>query len=217
MPSLAAEIRTSDTGKTTARKIRNEGKIPAVVYGGGLPAVSLNIDPQALVDMFRKSADRNTIVHLDFSAGDVPEAVKAAWAASGALADDGTVPCLVRDVQRHPLRRDLLHVDFFWLAPGQEVEVMVPLQGVGRAKGMAIGGRLRLIRREVKIRCAWEKLPKTIQHDLTPLQIGDMVKASELQLPEGASLVARNDFNVLTIYGKRVSARPAASADAKKK
>lgn len=217
MPSLAAEIRTSDTGKTTARKIRNEGKIPAVIYGGGLPAVSLNIDPQAIVDVFRKTGDRNTVISLDFSGGTVPDAIKTAWADTGALSTDGTVKCLVRDVQRHPLRRDLLHVDFFWLAPGQEVEVMVPLEGVGRAKGMAIGGRLRLIRREVRVRCAWEDLPSSIKYDITHMNIGDMVKASELTLPEGVRLVAKNDFNVMTVYGKRVSARAAGGDDKKKK
>jgi large subunit ribosomal protein L25 len=217
MHSLAAEIRTSETGKTTARKIRTEGKVPAVVYGGGSLAVSLNIDPDEIVEVFRKTGDRNTVVHLDFSKTDVPADVKKAWADSGALTKQGTVPCMVKAVQRHPLRRDIEHIDFYWLAPGQVVEAMVPLAGVGRAAGMTIGGRLRLIRREIKIRCAWEKLPKVLEYDITPMNIGDMVKASELTLPEGVSVVTRNDFNVLTLYGKRVSNKPAAAVAAKKK
>lgn len=212
MHSLPTEIRSSDTGKTTARKIRKQGKIPAVVYGGGLPAVSLNIVPDDLYQIFRKTRDRNTIVYLDFADSPVSDEVRQAWADSGALTEQGTVPCMVREVQRHPVRRTLEHIDFYWLAPGQVIETMVPVAGVGRAAGMSIGGRLRLIRRELKVRSPWEKLPAVIEHDITPLNIDDMVKASELVLPEGVELVARNDFNVLTLYGKKAPKAPATAA-----
>lgn len=183
--TLAAETRGGETGKGVARKLRKSGRIPAVIYAGGGEATSITLDPASLLEIFRKTQNRNTIIHLQV--------------------DGETVPALVRDAQRHPLSRDLLHVDFYSLQPGQVVEVMVPLAGVGRAKGMSIGGRLRLIRREVRVRCAWEKIPGVIEHDITPMEIDDMVRASELNLPEGVELVAKNDFNVMTIYGKRAA------------
>jgi len=186
MHTLAAETRNEATGKSVARKIRASGQIPAVVYARGGDSTSIKVDPNALTEIFRKTQDRNTIVHLELE-GD-------------------TIPTLVRDAQRHPVKRDILHVDFYRLDPGQVVEVMVPIAGVGRAAGMSIGGRLRLIRREVRVRCAWEKIPAVIEHDITAMEIGDMVKASELTLPEGVELVFKNDFNVMSLYGKRASA-----------
>lgn len=194
MQTLAAETRNNQTGKTVARKLRASGRIPAVVYARGGESVSITIVPKELTEIFRKTKNRNTIVHLEV--------------------DGKTVPCLVREAQRHPVRRDILHVDFYRLEAGQVVEVMVPIVGVGRAAGMSIGGRLRLIRREVKVRCAWESIPAALEYDITPMNIGDMVRAFELPLPDGVALVARNDFNVLTIYGKRAPTPAEALAEA---
>lgn len=185
--SLKAEVRAGELGKGTARKLRHNGLIPAVVYGAGEEATSVSVDPKTLTDIFTETQNLNTIVNLDI---------------------DGTeFPCLVRQVQRHPVSRKLLHVDFYKVPLEDEVVVRVPVRGVGRAKGMAIGGRLRLIRREVKVSCNYKFIPAHIDCDITPMEIGDMVKASELPMPEGCSLVAENDFNVLTVYGKRVAVK----------
>jgi large subunit ribosomal protein L25 len=216
MHSLAAEIRITETGKSIARKLRATGRIPAVVYGGGRPSLSLDLDPKELVEIFRTTADRNTVVHLDFSSIEVPADVRDGWTSAGALTADGKLPCMVKAVQRHPVTRNIEHVDFYWLAPGQEVVAVVPLEGVGRALGMAAGGRLRVIRRELKVRCAWDKIPKVIQHDITSMDLGDFVKASQLALPEGVSIVTRNDFNVLSVYGRRVVAKPVVATKKKK-
>lgn len=188
--TLAAEARDSKTGKGVARKLRASGKLPAVVYAGGDHARAITVDPKALLEIFRKTQNRNTIITLEI--------------------DGEEIPTLVKDAQRHPLSRDLLHADFYALEPGQVVEVRVPLATRGRAAGMALGGRLRLIRREVRVRCAWEKIPSVIEHDITPMEVNDMVRASELELPEGVELVIKNDFNVMTIYGKRAPVTPAA-------
>lgn len=183
MHTLTANVRDNETGKSVTRKLRATGRIPAVVYAQGTEATSIVVDPNALTEIFRKTGDRNTIVHLEL--------------------DGDKVPTLVKTAQRHPVKRDILHVDFYRLSPGQVVEVMVPLAGVGRAKGMSIGGRLRLVRREVKVRCEWSKIPATIDHDIRPLEIGDVVRASELTMPDGVELVVKNDFIVMSLYGKR--------------
>lgn len=181
--NLAAEARVTEPGKSTARKLRKSGQIPAVVYAKGSEATSIAVDPHDLEEIFRLTGDRNTVIQLDL-AGE-------------------SIPCLVREAQRNPLTRQLLHVDFYRLEPGQVVEVSVPVVGTGRAVGMALGGRLRLIARKVRIRCPWEKIPSSIEQDITPMNVDDMVRASELHMPEGVELVYKNDFNVLTIYGKR--------------
>ncbi len=187
MHTLSATLREEQPGKSNARKLRASGKIPAVVYAGGGDSTSISIDPTELGEIFRKTQNRNTIVHLDMGGEQVPS--------------------LVKTTQRHPVKRDILHVDFYRLEPGQVVNVDVPLAGTGRAAGMALGGRLRLIRRTITVTCAWDKIPAVIEHDITPMEIGDMVKATELTMPDGVELVIKHDFNVMSLYGKRVSGK----------
>lgn len=171
--------------KGEARKLRATGMIPAVMYGPDIPAQHLAVDPIALDRMFNKSGNRNTVVQIDVG-GKVQ-------------------PTLVRDVQRHPVTRALLHADFYALNLKRKVEVMVPLEGTGRPAGAINGGRLRLIRRTVKIRCTFDQIPEKLSVDITPMHVGDMVKASEIPLPTGVEMVFDNDYNVLTVYGKRVA------------
>lgn len=181
--SLVAEAR-SDAGKGAARKLRAAGKLPAVIYAEGGAARSVAVDPTQLIDIFRHTRDPNTIVQLQV--------------------EGETVPVLVKDTQRHPVSRQLLHVDFYAVSSTRPVTVMVPVRGIGRPAGAALGGRLRLIRRELKTRCIYDKIPATHDVDVTPMEIGDMVKATQIPLAEGVELVFENDFNVLTVYGKRV-------------
>lgn len=180
--SLSAAVRTT-TGKGAARKARATGRIPANVYGPEAAPVSVDIDPDALVRIFRKTRNRNTIVDLEI--------------------DGATVPTLVREVQRHPASRDILHVDFYRVHADRPVEVMVPVTTTGRPAGAVLGGRLRLIRRAVRTRCPYDRIPEKFVVDISPMNIGDMVKASEIATPEGVEMVYDNDFNVLTVYGKK--------------
>lgn len=194
--TLSASKRT-DYGKGVARKLRATGQIPAVLYGPEKEPVHLQVSPKELNDIFRHSRNRNTVVVLDI--------------------DGEKVDTLVREVQRHPVSRDLLHVDFYTCPVDTAVEVMVPVTTTGRPAGAVLGGRLRLIRRELKVRCSYTKIPENFVVDITPMNIGDMVKASEIPAPEGVEIVIDNDFNVLTVYGKRVSAKKEAKKEGKKK
>ena len=190
--TLAAQPRDNQTGKGAARKLRRTGLVPAVMYSGGTPARSIAVNPQHLVEVFRQTGDRNTVVSLQLGSEQAH--------------------CLVREVQRNPLTRQILHVDFYRVAEGQVVEVMVPLAYAGRAAGMAIGGRLRIIRREVLVRCPYNQIPKQVVHDITHLDIGEFVKVSELVVPEGCQVLYEHDYNVMNLYGRRVAANPPAAS-----
>ncbi len=173
----------SETGKGWARQVRAEGKVPAVVYGPTTDPKTVTVDPQALVDLFKATQDRNTIVQLQV--------------------EGATHPCLVREVQRHPLTREILHVDFYAVPQDKQIEVMVPLNPVGRPKGATLGGRVRLIRRELRAAAIFDKIPKQFDVDVSHLDIGDRMKASEIPMPEGVSLAFDNDFDVIELYGKK--------------
>ncbi|MCB9670403.1 MAG: 50S ribosomal protein L25 [Alphaproteobacteria bacterium] len=193
--TLNATVRSS-SGKGAARKTRRDGKIPAVLYGPENEPVPVDIDPDQLVRIFRKTNDRNTVVDVEI---------------------DGTsVPTLVQDVQRHPVSRDILHVDFYRVSKSKPVEVMVPVTTVGRPAGAVLGGRLRLIRRVVRTRCVYDRIPSSFVVDISPMNIGDMVKASEIATPEGVEIVFDHDFNVLTVYGKKQRGGAAGAPSGKK-
>lgn len=181
--SLGATLR-NDSGKGIARKIRAQGKLPAVVYRGGEPATSIVIDPEALELAFKKTQDRNTLVVLD-------------------LGDGNERTCLVREAVRHPVSRRLEHVDFYEVLDDQQVVVDVDVNPVGTAKGTKLGGSLRLIRRTLKVRCRPADIPHSVDVDVTELLVGDLVRASQITPPARCELIIPSDFNVLTVIGKR--------------
>jgi large subunit ribosomal protein L25 len=183
MHSLSVSPRP-ETGKGAARKMRAAGRVPGVIYADGADARPVSFEPKALLDIFRATKNRNTIVHLEL--------------------EGETFPVLVQDADRHPVSRELLHVDFLRVSDDKKLVVKVPVEGVGRPAGAALGGRLRLIRRELKVRCMWQHIPETLQVDITPMEIGDMVKAAEITPPPNVEVLYESNFNVLTVYGKKV-------------
>ena len=180
--SLTAELR-EDFGKGAARTLRREGRIPGVVYADGGDATSISLNPTALTDIFRKSRDRNTVVQLTVG--------------------DETFPVLVQDADRHPVSRELLHVDFLRVTEGKPIRRMVPVRTEGKPAGAAFGGRVRIIRRQLATLAPYDKIPQFHTVDVSPMVVGDMVKASEIPTADGVEVLIDNDFNVVSCYGKR--------------
>lgn len=173
----------NDFGKGAARKARAGGTVPAVIYALGSEAVAIAIDPVRLNEIFRKTRNANTIVQIEL--------------------DGQTVPVIVQEAQRHPVSRDILHVDFYRVAPGVPVRVKVPVVPVGKAVGLGVGGRIRAVRRELEVECAsYERIPATIEVDVSPLDVGQFLKASQVVAPEGVKVLFDHDFNVIACEGK---------------
>jgi large subunit ribosomal protein L25 len=183
MAALEVTVRANEFGKGAARKLRATGQVPGVVYGPGGGSVSLSLDPKDLLQIFKESANRNTIVELQI--------------------DGSSVKSMVRSVQRHPVTRDLLHVDFYRIDPDLDVEVMVPVRTVGRPAGAVLGGRVRLVRRTLSARCKPGNIPEAFEIDVSHMNVNDMVMASEVVMPPGVKLVMEGDFSVISLYGKR--------------
>ena len=180
--SLSANSR-NEYGKGAARKLRADGLMPAVIYRAGQPATSVTLDPLALENAFRKTGNRNTLVKLGV---------------------DGTdFVCLVKETQRDPVTSNLLHVDFFEVDANESVLVEVPVSTAGKAPGVVAGGKLRIIKRDLKIKCKPDDIPETVAVDVSMLNIGDFVRVSGVQAPANTEIVAPNDFNVVTVVGKR--------------
>ncbi|MEC8424465.1 MAG: 50S ribosomal protein L25 [Myxococcota bacterium] len=173
----------AEFGKGAARKLRSAGQLPVVVYSAGKPATHLSVDPAALETIFRVSQNRNTLLSVDTGTG--------------------TAICLVKDVQRHPLKQTIQHLDLYEVDPGSTVDVLVPVRSTGTAAGVKMGGRLRPLIRDITVRCKPADIPVAVIYDVAELGVGRFIKASEALPIDGVELVLKSDMNAFTVVGKR--------------
>jgi large subunit ribosomal protein L25 len=115
--------------------------------------------------------------------------------------------CLVKEVQRHPVSGVLRHVDFYEVSNDQSITISVPVKIVGKAAGVAMGGALRLIRRDLNVRCLPTNIPSHIEVDVTSLEIGKFLKVNTIAAPEGVEILFDENgiFNVVTVVKRRGS------------
>jgi large subunit ribosomal protein L25 len=175
-------------GKGSARSLRRQGMIPAVVYGKGIDPCPLSVTPKDLQAALGTDAGWNVLITL-----------------KGAGALDGKV-VILKDLQADPVRGDALHVDFQAIDLGKKVHVMVPIHPQGKSEGEKQGGGLELIRHELEVICLPTAIPAAIDVDVTPMQIGDVVHVGDLALPDGVELAHEGNYTILTITGRKAEA-----------
>lgn len=180
--TLQVEVRQSG-GKGPARQLRLQGKIPAVLYGPGVDTTKLAISPNEFVKALQTEMGKNAIFELPV--------------------EGGSHLAIVKDVQVHPVTRAPLHVDFYRVATDREIDVVVPLRTHGRAVGVHKGGSLQAIYRDLPVRCTPDKIPAAITVDVTPLDIGDVVKVQDVQLPEGVRIQLPPERRIVTVTEAR--------------
>src|SRR5215212_8717896 len=163
---LKANPRTG-TGKNSARKMRATGRVPAVVYGHGEQTRPLSVDAHELELLFARVHWENTVINLDI------EGEKSA------------VRALVREVQSHAFRGDVLHVDFQQIHAGEKVHVEVPIRLIGTAPGVKLGGILMNTISDLEVRCSADRIPEFIEVDVSTLGIGVSIHLRDIALPEG--------------------------------
>lgn len=172
------------TGKGGSRKVRADGLVPAVVYGKGMEALNLRVDPKALQQATATEAGWNTLITLK---GDGPF--------------DGKVVVL-KDMQIDAIRREPKHVDFYALDLKKKIAFMVPVSPQGKSKGEKEGGTLQLVRHELELFCLPTDIPPSIEINVEELEVGDVVHIDEVTLPEGVESKHDVNFTVLTVVGR---------------
>jgi large subunit ribosomal protein L25 len=175
-------------GKGSARSLRRQGLIPAVVYGKGMDSCALSVSPKDLEAAIGTEAGWNALITL-----------------KGEGAFNGQV-VILKDLQVDPVRGDVLHADFQAIELGKKVHVMVPVHPQGKSEGEKQGGNLELIRHELEVVCLPSAIPSAIDIDVSALKIGDVVHVDELVLPEGVEVPHDVNFTVLTIKGRKEEA-----------
>lgn len=174
----------ADVGKGAARTLRRDGKIPAVIYGHARDPQPLAVDQRELERLLSRIAAESTVIELSFD---------------GAMART-----LIREIQRHPFKRQILHVDFQELVAGEKVTVNVPILLVGVPDGVRNeGGILDQTMRELAIHVDPADIPNHIDVDVTSLAIGRSVHVSDLTLPEGVEVLDDEDATICVVSAPR--------------
>jgi|CZKH01.1.fsa_nt_gi large subunit ribosomal protein L25 len=200
---LEANPRDAGT-KNQARRVRREGKIPAVVYGAGKDAMSVSVDPRHVLRILRSESGHNTIFDLAVSGGENTQAE--------------TAKAMIVDWQYEPIKGHLLHIDLKRIAMDKALRVSVPIMLQGMAAGVKTeGGILEQMLREVEIACLPGDIPSHIDVDISHLTFGKVLRVSDL--PHSEKLKFLTDANqpvahVTSVKEEVVAAPEAVAAEA---
>ncbi|WP_376764333.1 50S ribosomal protein L25/general stress protein Ctc [Archangium violaceum] len=198
MDKSTLEVKAREgSGKGAARRLRSQGLVPAVVYGKHLEKpLSVAVDPKAVRAAINTPHKLNTLITL-----------------KGVGADQQV---LFKDYQRDPVSRDILHVDFIAVREEDLVKVNVPLVLTGKAEGLAEGGLLSQIRRELEVYAKPRAIPEKIEVDVTSLKIAMAMHINDVKLPEGVVVKTNVNYTIAVVSAPEgaVEAAPAAAAAA---
>jgi len=180
-PLLRAEIREG-TGKGIARKLRENGLVPAIFYGPRSQTIPLTVDPKELSSTLQTEAGGNVLIDLEIRKGDQSERKVV----------------MVKELQFDHLQKRLLHTDFYEVAMDVMVTVEVPIHLVGKPEGTKMGGVLEQIRRVIEIQCLPGDIPKSIDVDVSALKIGDSIHVNDIHV-EKAKILSDTNFTIATV------------------
>jgi len=169
---LNAEIR-DDQGKGASRRLRRTGKIPAILYGGNRESRSITLDHQVLLHQMENEAFFSSILTVKVG--------------------DTTQDAILKDIQRHPVKRHVLHVDLQRVLADQEIRVTIPLHFINEDICVGVregGGVISHIISDVEITCLPRHLPEYFDVDVAELELDQIVHLSDVKIPEGVSLTA---------------------------
>ena len=194
---LIAEFRETQ-GKGASRRLRHEGKVPAILYGGHSEARALTLSHQKLIVMLENERFYSTILSLKVG--------------------DQTQNAILKDVQRHPYKNAIVHIDFQRVEDNQKIRMSIPLHFVGAAVSPGVktqGGLVSHLRNEVEVSCLPKDLPEFIEVDMSALSLNESIHMSQLKIPEGVELtaLAKEDAAVASIHSPRAE-EPEAAATA---
>jgi large subunit ribosomal protein L25 len=195
--ALSAYGRTQGR-RAGAKKLREAGRIPAVIYGRQAQPQNLEVDGRTLDDLIHHSASENLLVDLSVEKDARPKRL-----------------ALVQEVQHHPLSGKVLHVDFHEISETEKVTIMVPVEPAGEAVGVKTGGGvLEHVLFKVKVHCLAKDLPEALHVDVTSLEIGKSIHLGEIKAPEGVEILGDKNIPVLTVAAPITEEQEAAAAAA---
>ncbi|MGH7356611.1 MAG: 50S ribosomal protein L25 [Candidatus Rokuibacteriota bacterium] len=180
MQELTIKRRTA-TGKQAAKRLRRDGAVPAILYGGARPE-PIVVDPRAVLRMIHGREGTTQLLTIKVGG------------------EDGSRLAIIRDLQFDPVSEDLVHVDLQEVAADRAITVRVAVHPVGEAAGVRDQkGILNLVLHEVEVSCLPKDIPERIDADVTALVIGDVLTVGDLPAPEGVRIVMDKGLAVVTV------------------
>jgi len=170
----------SASGRPEVKKLRDAGRIPAVIYGGQAKPESIELVAREMSDLINHSLSENILVDL--------------------AVDKNKRLALVQEVQHHPLNGKVLHVDFHEVSENEKVTIMVPVETTGEAVGVKTGGGvLEHVLFKLKVRALPKDLPEQILIDVTALEVGKSIHVGEIKVPEGVEIIGNKSTPVVSV------------------
>jgi large subunit ribosomal protein L25 len=191
---LAAQTRTT-SGRTAVNKIKQQGLVPAVIYGGQDKPLNLSINAREIGTILAHATSEHFLVDLE-------------------IADGGSTTnrlALVQEVQHDPIKGNVLHVDFHAVKADEKLHAEIPIETVGEARGVKnFGGILEIPMHEIEVECLPKDLPEVITLDVSELGVGDAIHIKDIKFPEGVSARVDADLTVVRVAAPKVEVEPAA-------
>jgi large subunit ribosomal protein L25 len=195
--ALTAQARKT-SGKGAARSLRRQSLVPAVLYGRALESTLLSVSPGDLEKATSTASAENILIDLTITDGESTRNQRA----------------MIREIQVDPVKRNILHVDFLGISMDRKITVEVPINLVGDPVGVSAGGMLQQVLRSVEISCLPDRIPDTLELDVSSLTMGHSLHVSDLRTPEGVELLSDPRLTLATVLApKRVEEKPAAPAE----
>ncbi|NNC89159.1 MAG: 50S ribosomal protein L25 [Akkermansiaceae bacterium] len=182
--SLKAEPRQR-TGTGVLKRMRRDGYVPSVVYGGGVDNRNVKVIAKEFQDILAQSASANILIDLQ-------------------IEDGGNQLAFLQDVQHDPLTGNVLHIDFLAIDQNTEITANIPIELIGEPEGVKMGGLLEELLHSLEIKCLPKDLPETIKADITEFEIGDALHVGEIEWPAGVEPTLESDVVVAQVTKARV-------------
>lgn len=177
---LKANIRES-TGNGSARALRRQGQMPAVLYGKGVEPVKVSVNTRDLELLLKKNRASQVLMNLVVGNMGTPRSA------------------MIKELQVDPVSRNFLHVDFYEVDMTKKIKVKVPVAITGISKGVELGGILQLIRKELEVMCLPQDIPNSIDIDVTDLNVGDSIHINDISAEGNTEFPSDVNFTVVTV------------------
>lgn len=176
-----------EQGNGPARRLRQKGLVPAVIYGPGKEPELLSVNFRDLEKALKTSKTIQVLLNLNISNG-----------------SSETRSAMIKELQTDPVSREILHVDFYEIDLNRKILMKVPVVAKGKAAGVEMGGMLQIIRRELEVLCLPGQIPDAIEIDVTDLEINDSIHVKDIPIEGDLEIPADVDFTVITCLGKKM-------------
>lgn len=176
-------------GSANARRMRKSGALPGIVYGDGEAAIPIQLETHVFEQILHHHASETMLVDIE-------------------IEGEGSASVLVKDVQHHPVTSELVHVDLQKVAADKPIQVEIALDFVGEATGVKAGGVLELIMHSIAVECLPGDLVESIEIDVSEMEIGNSLYASDLKLGAKLKLLADPEAIVVSVAEPRIEEEP---------